>query len=138
MTLDVTPLGNAVARLDEGWARYAGDPADTLIRDGLIQRFAFTYDLAHKLLRRALEADAANPEEVDRMSFPTLIRTGIEQGLVPGDWPAWRTFREMRALAAHAHDDASAGQVAAAIPGFLAEVRRLRVRLLVPSSVPPL
>lgn len=87
MPLDFSPLANAVARLDEGLARYRTDESDAQIRDGLIQRFEFTYDLAHKMLRRALEAGAANPEEVDRLTFPDLIRTGVEQGLVAGQWP---------------------------------------------------
>ncbi|WP_281256494.1 HI0074 family nucleotidyltransferase substrate-binding subunit [Novosphingobium guangzhouense] len=114
-------------------ARYLGDVSDTQIRDGLIQRFEFTYDLSHKMLRRALEENAANPEEVDRMSFPTLVRTGIEQGLVGGgagnDWPAWRTFREMRNITSHTYDEAKALQVAEAIPGFLAAARDLLGRL---------
>ena len=129
MVLDFTPLANAVARLDEGLARYRADEADSQIRDGLIQRFEFTYDLSHKMLRRALEAAAANPEEVDRMTFPTLIRTGNEQGLVGGDWAAWRTWREMRNITSHTYDEAKALQVAAAIPAFLAEAQDLLARL---------
>jgi nucleotidyltransferase substrate binding protein (TIGR01987 family) len=129
MVLDFSPLAKAVARLDEGLARYGADTADAQIRDGLIQRFEFTYDLAHKMLRRALEADAANPEEIDRMSFPTLIRTAAEQGLVAGDWAQWRVWREMRNITSHTYDEAKALQVAAAIPGFLAEAREVLRRL---------
>lgn len=129
MRLDFTPLSNAVARLDEGLARYRTDISDAQIRDGLIQRFEFTYDLAHKMLRRALEQAAANPEEVDRMTFPTLVRTGVEQGLVAGDWAAWRTFREMRNITSHTNDEAKAVQVVAAIPVFLDEARALLKRL---------
>lgn len=129
MVLDFSPLANALARLDEGLVRYLSDVSDTQIRDGLIQRFEFTYDLSHKMLRRALEAAAANPEEVDRMSFPELIRTGTEQGLVAGDWPAWRTYREMRNITSHTYDEAKALQVTGAIPGFLAEARELLRRL---------
>lgn len=129
MALDFTPLANAVARLDEGLARYRADEEDSQIRDGLIQRFEFTYDLSHKMLRRALEAGAANPEEVDRMTFPTLIRTGNEQGLVGGDWAAWRTWREMRNITSHTYDEGKARQVAAAIPAFLAEAQDLLARL---------
>ena len=44
----------------------------------LIQRFEFTYDLEHKMLRRALEDAAAEPEEIDRLSYPALIRTAGE------------------------------------------------------------
>lgn len=95
-----------MARLAEGLARYRADESDDQIRDGLIQRFEFTYDLSHELLRRALEAAAANPEEVDRMSFPTLIRTAAEQGLVGSDWAQWRTWREMRNITSHTDDEA--------------------------------
>lgn len=129
MPLNFSPLASAVARLEEGLARFAADTSDTQIRDGLIQRFEFTYDLSHKMLRRALEAAAANPEEIDRMSFPTLIRTASEQGLVRGEWADWRTYREMRNITSHTYDEAKALQVAAAIPTFLAEAQELLRRL---------
>jgi nucleotidyltransferase substrate binding protein (TIGR01987 family) len=129
MSLDFSPLAKAVARLDEGLVRHLAEPKDEQVRDGLIQRFEFTYDLSHKMLRRALEDAAPNPEEVDRMTFPTLIRTGFEQGLVASDWTAWRTWREMRNITSHTYDEAKAIQVAAAIPGFLGEARALLARL---------
>ncbi|GEO01855.1 hypothetical protein NSE01_36870 [Novosphingobium sediminis] len=127
--LDFSPLSNAIARLGEGLVRYQADTADTQIRDGLIQRFEFTYDLAHKMLRRALEEAAANPEEIDRLTFPALIRTGVEQGIVAGEWADWRTFREMRNITSHTYDEAKAVQVVAAIPAFLAEAEALLARL---------
>jgi nucleotidyltransferase substrate binding protein (TIGR01987 family) len=129
MSLDFTPLANAVCRLDEGLARYRLDEGDGQIRDGLIQRFEFTYDLAHKMLRRVLQAASANPEEVDRMSFPTLIRTAAEQGLTGSDWAQWRTWREMRNITSHTYDEAKAVAVAEAIPAFLAEARDVLARL---------
>lgn len=130
MPLDFSPLANAIARLDEGLSRYRTDESDAQIRDGLIQRFEFTYDLAHKMLRRTLEEAAANPEEIDRLTFPSLIRTGVEQGLVAGEWADWRTFREMRNITSHTYDEAKAMQVVAAIPAFLAEAEALLARLL--------
>lgn len=125
MPLDFSTFAHVIARLDEGLARYRIDESDAQIRDGLIQRFEFTYDLAHKMLRRALEAGAANPGEIDRLTFPDLIRTGIEQGLVAGQWADWRTFREMRYITSHTYDEAKAVQVVATIPAFLAEARSL-------------
>ena len=44
MALDTTPLRNAVTRLREGLARYQREPHDEQLRDGLIQRFEFTYE----------------------------------------------------------------------------------------------
>lgn len=129
MTLDFSPLIKAVARLDEGLARYRRDESDAQIRDGLIQRFEFTYDLAHKFLRRVIEAGAANPEEIDRMTFPALIRTASEQGLVNGTWADWQVYREMRNITSHSYDEAKALQVTAAIPDFLTEANGLVTRL---------
>ena len=129
MPLDFSTLFNAIDRLEEGLTRYLRDTGDAQIRDGLIQRFEFTYDLAHKMLRRVLEAAAANPESIDRMSFPELIRTASEQGLLKSDWSEWRTFREMRNITSHTYDEAKALQVVAEIPAFLDEVRVLSARL---------
>lgn len=81
------------------------------------------------MLRRALEAASGTPEEIDRMTFPTLIRTANEQNLLLGDWSDWQGYREMRNIASHTYDEAKASQVAAAILAFLAEARELVARL---------
>lgn len=128
-SLDFSPLARAVERLREGLVRFLADESDTQIRDGLIQRFEFTYDLSHKMLRRVIEAGAANPEDVDRMTFPTLIRTAAEQGLTGADWADWRTWREMRNITSHTYDESKARQVAQAIPAFLAQAQDLLARL---------
>ena len=129
MTLDFTPLANAIDRLDEGLLRHLTETGDVQIRDGLIKRFEFTYDLSHKSLRRAIEAASPNPEEIDQMSFPTLIRTAFEQGLISGNWKDWQEYRKMRNITSHTYDEAKAREVTAAIPSFLAEAIELLARL---------
>ena len=74
--LDFTSLHNALARLAEGYQRYQTDVSDIQIRDGLIQRYEFTYEISHKMLKRHLEMTAANPEAFDALPFADLIRTG--------------------------------------------------------------
>ena len=54
-----------------------------------MQRFEFTYELAHKILKRYLEYAAANPDHFDEMTFQELIRSGNEQGLLLGEWLDW-------------------------------------------------
>ncbi len=56
MPTDLTPLENAIGRLNDSLARYEQDVTDLQIRERLIQRFEFTYDLAHKMLRRVTAA----------------------------------------------------------------------------------
>ena len=61
--LDISALVKAIHRLQEGLDRYLLNTADTQIRDGLIQRFEFTYELSHKTLKRYLESVSATPEQ---------------------------------------------------------------------------
>lgn len=123
--LDITSLKNAVIRLDEGILRYQSDITDLQIRDGLIQRFEFTYELSHKMLKRYLELTSPNPMEFDAMTFQDLIRSGNEKGLLLGDWADWKVYRDMRSRTSHTYDENTAIQVVSGIPKFLAEVKFL-------------
>ncbi|MBW8072856.1 MAG: nucleotidyltransferase [Ferrovum sp.] len=129
MTLDINPLLKATTRLEEGWGTYQCDKTQTLIRDGLIQRFEFTYEIAHKMLKRYLESISPTPGEYDSMPFQDLIRSGNEQGLLLGDWPKWRGYRDMRSKTSHTYDEEVALEVVAGIPSFLDEVRYFRDKL---------
>jgi nucleotidyltransferase substrate binding protein (TIGR01987 family) len=129
MTLDITPFRNAVMRLREGMVRYRQNIEDTQIRDGLIQRFEFTYELSHKMLKRFLVATSPSPTEFDEMSFADLIRTGNERGLLLGNWPAWKTYRDMRSKTSHTYAEEVALDVVAGIDGFLEEADYLLARL---------
>lgn len=126
---DISSLEKAIARLDEGMKEYQAEPARTLVRDGVIQRFEFTYEIAHKTLKRYLEFASPSPEQYDQMTFQDMIRSGNEQGLLLGDWPAWRTYRDMRSRTSHTYDEETALQVLAGIPAFLEEARYLRDKL---------
>lgn len=127
--LDLAPLTRAIDRLSEGWVRYQQDTSDTQIRDGLIQRFEFTYEISHKMLKRHLEVTSANPAEFDDMSFQDLIRMGNERGLLSGGWPEWRNYRDMRAKTSHTYDEDIALEVVACIPDFQKEATFLHEKL---------
>ena len=127
--VEIGPFERAIQRLEEGLARYRADTSDTQIRDGLVQRFEFTYELGHKVLKRYLEYASANPEQFDTMTFPDLIRTGNEQGLLLGEWPEWRGFRQMRGKTSHTTNEDVALEVVGGIPRFLDEAIHLRDKL---------
>lgn len=120
--LDFSPLINAIERLKEGLIRYQTDISDIQIRDGLIQRFEFTYELSHKMLKRYLAQISPNPEQYDSMSFQDLIRSGNEKGLLLGEWKDWKTYREMRSRTSNTYDEDVALNVVEGIPQFLQEV----------------
>lgn len=124
--LDITPLCNAVHRLQEGLARYQQNVDDLQIRDGLIQRFEFTYEISHKMLKRYLEFSSPDPTIFDGMNFQDLIRSGNEKGLLLGSWGEWRTYRDMRSRTGHSYDEHIALQVVEGIPAFLQEALFLK------------
>lgn len=130
MKLDITALKNSIARLTEGLARYEKDIHDEQIRDGLVQRFEFTYDQCHKMLKRYLESTAATPDTFDQADFQFMIRSGNEQGLLLGDWPTWRNYRDMRSKTSHTYDEKIALNVVQGIPKFLEEAIYLHNQLL--------
>ena len=101
-----------------------------LLRDGVIQRFEYTYELSWKMLKRYLEATLPNPEEVDGMTFQALIRTGSEQGLLLTCWDRWVDYRKARGTTSHVYDGEKAREVFAIVPAFLQEARFLLGRLI--------
>jgi hypothetical protein len=80
-------------------------------------------------LRRYLRQVAASPDAISQMPFQDMIRSGNEQGLLRGDWPAWRLYRDLRARTSHTYAAAVAMQVVNCIPDFLAEAAHLRDQL---------
>jgi nucleotidyltransferase substrate binding protein (TIGR01987 family) len=127
--LDIGSLQRAVASLEAALPRHGQAPNDDLVRDGCIQRFEFTYELSHKMLKRYLEAISANPAAVDALTFQDLIREGSERGLLMSDWSRWKQYRAARSLSSHTYDAAKAREVFAIVPEFLREARHLRDRL---------
>jgi nucleotidyltransferase substrate binding protein (TIGR01987 family) len=129
MELDISALERAIARLEEAVEAYRKDTTQSLIRDGLVQRFEFTYEISNKLLRRYLAANSGSPELIRDANFAEIIRIGNQHGLLLGNWPRWKRFRDMRARTGHSYDEAIALDVVAGIPACPDEARFLRDRL---------
>ncbi len=68
----ITPLERAVSRLGEGLTAHQRNPSDTLIRDGLVQRFEFTYEISQRLIRRYLAENVVSPETIAEMTFADM------------------------------------------------------------------
>lgn len=71
---------NALSRLLEGLSRY--DEKDDLLRDGLIQRFEFTFELAWKTMKSIFEDEGIlglnSPKTVLREAFIAELITDDE------------------------------------------------------------
>ncbi len=131
MTIDYTPLANAIAQLEKSLT-YAHSPAALAdaglreqLRNSVIQCFEFTYELSWKMLKRYLEATEASAADLDLGTFQSLIRLGNERGLLRSDWTLWKTYRQARTDSSHTYDAAKAEAVFAIAPDFLREAQSL-------------
>jgi nucleotidyltransferase substrate binding protein (TIGR01987 family) len=126
--IDYTPLGKAVQRLKEGLEAFAREPENSLYRDAVIQRFEFTYGLCASMLKRHL-AQIAAVEPEREITFPALIRTASENGLLRSGWDVWYEFRKARNLTSHVYNEETARQVVEQIPAFAEEADYLHQEL---------
>ena len=127
-SLDLTSLQKAVLSLESALQESGKDPENDLLRDGCIQRFEYTYELAIRMLRRQLELMAGSPTEVEHLSYRDMIRVGAEKGLID-DPRTWFDFREKRDITAHTYDENKANMIFGALPTFAREARRLLSKL---------
>jgi nucleotidyltransferase substrate binding protein (TIGR01987 family) len=124
-SLDLTSFNNAISQLEQGLTDARANAKNQLMRDGVIQRFEYTYELSYKTLKRFLEATEASAQTIEAMSFPDLIRTASERDLLLHGWDIWTKYRTARGTTSHAYDAKKAAEVFSIIPAFLEDVRYL-------------
>jgi nucleotidyltransferase substrate binding protein (TIGR01987 family) len=124
MNLDLSALEKALDSLRRAVVRSAGSPEDSELRDAVIQRFEYTYELCWKMLKRRIELDSPNPAAVDAMSFKDLLRDGAERGLI-GDVGKWMIYRDGRNITAHTYDEKKAAAVHRTAVEFLPDAAAL-------------
>ncbi len=102
--LDLSVLQKALASLKKAIDRSQKEPDDLEVRDSVIQRFEYCYEISWKMLKRRLRLDSPSPGEVEEMSFRELFREGAVKGLIdnPEDW---FVFRDQRNLTMHTYNE---------------------------------
>ncbi len=123
--LDLSSLHQALITLRVAVDERQKDSHNEFVRDAMIQRFEYTYELAHKMLKRYLELSEPNRESIDLMSFPDLIRTASERGLVRHGWDHWARYRDARNTTSHTYHEEKAISICMMIPTFLDEAEYL-------------
>ena len=122
--INLTSFRNALKSLDKASKRSLDSPDDEEVRDAVIQRFEYCYELSWKMLKRKLKIDFATPEDVDRMSFKELIREGAVRGFVENP-EKWFEYREQRNITSHIYDEKKAKSVYKTAMQFLPDAQKL-------------
>jgi len=114
VTLDLTSLEKAVSSLERAIAAMdassTSEDADRrdLMRDGVIQRFEYTFELAWKPMRRYLRIYGF--ERVETLTNRELFRLAAEQGLI-NDAEEWFDLLQARNRTSHVYDEDTAREV---------------------------
>ncbi|EKD26061.1 MAG: Nucleotidyltransferase substrate binding protein, HI0074 family [uncultured bacterium] len=103
-TVDISPLQNALKSLKEGLSR---SPSNLLERDGILQRFEYTFELTWKIIRKCLLA--MGRAEVSASPRPVL-REAIREHFI-NDFDAWLDFLEARNNLSHIYNEVEAERV---------------------------
>ena len=119
-------FADAIDRLDEAVQAMSDYPHLTVVRDGAIKRFEFTYEMAVRCLRNRLR-QGAHPE-AGRFGYRTVIRYSADAGLID-DPETWIGYTNSRQNTSHGYHEPAAVSVAAGIPRFAVDARRLLNRL---------
>jgi nucleotidyltransferase substrate binding protein (TIGR01987 family) len=127
--INVIPLGKAIERLEESLAALRAEPDNLMVRDSVIKRFEFTFELAQSLLRKFVVGYSVNVKEREQLTFPTMIRTASQDGVLLHGYDVWIKFREMRNRTSHAYNEDQAVAVVDMVPLFLEEVTFVYKRL---------
>ena len=121
-SLELSPLEDALDQLEKGILEAAKEPKSELLRDGVIQRFEYSHELALKFIRRALETGFG--DSVDQMLYNDVLRTAAERGLID-NIEAWFSYRTARNKTSHTYDAVVAAQVFQVAQPFLTDARFL-------------
>lgn len=99
---------HAFAQLEDAIKCYLTAPQDTLYRDGLIQRFEFTVELAWKSLREYLEDQGV---VLSVVSPRAVLKEAYAAGIIDDD-ATWNAIISARNLTSHVYDEATAAEIA--------------------------
>lgn len=126
MIQKLTNFEKAIARLQEGVERFDG--SDELARDGVIQRFEFTLELAWKTLKAVFE----NEGLVGLNSPKPILREAYAGNLIE-DEELWLQMLKDRNSTTHLYNETAAIQVsknikASYLPELIALAKVIKMR----------
>lgn len=98
---------NALQRLKEAITEFSGENVSDVVRDGLIQRFEFVYELAWKATRDYLVVQGI----VDKNSPKSVIKEAFTQGLIENEL-TWLEMIDDRNKTTHLYSQEEAERIA--------------------------
>ena len=113
--IKIDDLKSALSMLKKGLS----ETKDQLDRDGVIQRFEFTFELLWKVIQ-----EYARYQGVEAVSPRDAFRIGGELGIIE-DPGMWFDFLKDRNLTTHLYSEEDAAKIFSHIPSFISETEKV-------------
>ena len=117
--LILTPLKKAVSSLSVALAQ----PKNEFVRDAVIQRFEYTYELCWKFIRRDMIGDQGS-ELVNSVSRRDLFRLAADKHIIPDPAP-WFEYHRARNETSHTYNEKVAEETYIVARGFCSAAQEL-------------
>ncbi|MDX1921055.1 MAG: HI0074 family nucleotidyltransferase substrate-binding subunit [Candidatus Caenarcaniphilales bacterium] len=122
------PLENAIVSLEESIESFKGlNPSSgeqlkqyKFVRDSVIRRFEYTYELSWKFLKRFLKEEA----EIEEIMIKNLFRQAARLGLIE-EAENWFEYHKQRNLTSHTYVEEIAEQTIKIASAFLVDAKSL-------------
>ncbi|HEY3780398.1 MAG TPA: HI0074 family nucleotidyltransferase substrate-binding subunit [Fimbriimonadaceae bacterium] len=130
MAFDTQPLEKALASLRVALA----EPEDQFVRDSVIKRFEFSYELSWKFLKRFIEQEIVDSHDLSTRK--ELFRRGVHHKLIEG-FDDWVAYHDARNQTSHTYNEIRAQEVYMMAGQFLPSAELLLKRLNERTHQPP-
>jgi nucleotidyltransferase substrate binding protein (TIGR01987 family) len=130
MILDLSSLEKAIVSLEEAvhYSQHLPQNINAdIVRDSVIQRFEYTYELGWKLLQRWIKVNVS-PEDAEPRTKKDLFRMAAKKQMI-ADSQDWFEFTEARNNVAHTYNEKNAQYVYGVAIKFLPAVKMLYTEL---------
>jgi nucleotidyltransferase substrate binding protein (TIGR01987 family) len=127
MAIKLTNFKKAVITLEKAFIEFRQHSHSTLMRDGVIQRFEYTYESAWKLIKRYLEEEMGETD-ADTYSKRELFRHAAEAKLIQ-DPEQWFLYHQNRNITSHTYNEIEAEKVFDTAVLFEKDVKNLLIEL---------
>lgn len=127
--LDLSLLERASGRLQQALAEYHSHPELESLRDSVVIRFVFTYELLLQAIFRYVELEHRKSTPESELTKSRVIRRANDLGVLRAEWPQFVQFRDARNDVAHAYSEARALRVVELADQLASEAQFLLERM---------
>lgn len=118
--LNLTAFRKAILTFKDAFNEYNNDQRNTYVRDSVIQRFEYCYDLSKKMLIRHLKN--MGESDIDSQSLADIVRLGAKKGLLLHSWDVWSYYKDNRNATSNGYDESVAIKIVSQLHGFSNEL----------------